>query len=134
MNVKGLTEAEQLAARVGHVYVATADLKGWPHVAAARSLVHAPEERVTVTEWFCPVTMANLQANPHLSLVVWDSTKDVGYQLIGDLEEIRSLGMLDGYVPEIEAKSPIPQEERQLLVHITRIVEFKRAPHSDIEE
>jgi hypothetical protein len=134
INVEALTKAEQLAAKARHVFVATADAKGWPHVAAAGRLVLTPEKHVVVTEWFCPGTMANLQVNPRLSLVVWDSAADVGYQLIGELEEIKDLGVLDGYAPQVEGKTPVPQVERQLLVHIDRVIEFKRAPHTDVEE
>ncbi len=129
-----LQKTEKLATKVGHILVATADSEGWPHVAAAGRLALTPEKHVVVTEWFCPGTMANLQANPQLSLVVWDSTADVGYQLIGELEEIKDLGVLDGYAPQVEGKTPVPQVERQLLVHIDRVLEFKRAPHADVEE
>ncbi len=134
MNVEILKKAEQLAAKAGHVFVATADSKGWPHVAAAGRLALTPEKHVIVTEWFCPGTMANLQANPRLSLVVWDPATDTGYQLIGELEEMKDLGMLDGYAPKVEGKTPVPQVERQLLIHIDKVIGFKRAPHTDVEE
>ncbi len=86
---------------------------------------------MVITEWFCPGTMANLQANPRLSLVVWDSAADVGYQLIGELEEVEDLGVLDGYAPQVEVRTPVPQVERQLLAHIDRVIDFKRAPRTD---
>ncbi len=134
MNVETLGKAERLAVKAGHILVATADSKGRPHIAVAGRLALTPERHVVVTEWFCPGTMANLQVNPRLSLVVWDSATDVGYQLIGELEEIKNLGMLDGYVPKVEGKTPVPQVERRLLVHIDKVIEFKLAPHTDVEE
>lgn len=134
MNTEILERVFQLANKVGYVFVATADENKWPHVAAAGRLALTPDRHVIVTEWFCPGTMANLQVNPRLSLVVWDSIVDVGYQLTGKLEEIKDLGMLDGYASQVEAKTLVPQVERQLLIHIDRVIEFKRAPHSDVEE
>ncbi|MEE8353407.1 MAG: pyridoxamine 5'-phosphate oxidase family protein [Dehalococcoidales bacterium] len=134
MNVEVLKKAEQLAAKAGHLFVATADAKGWPHVAAAGRLALTAENRVLVTEWFCPGTVANLQVNPRISLVIWDSATDVGNQLIGELEDIKDVGMLDGYAPQVEGKMPVPQIERQLLVNSDRVFEFKRAPHTDVEE
>jgi hypothetical protein len=71
MDVEILKRAEQIAAKAGHVFIATADARGWPHVAAAGSLALTPESQLVVTEWFCPGTMANLQVNPRLSLVVY---------------------------------------------------------------
>ncbi len=50
MNVEILQKAEQLVARSGHVFVATADSKGWPYVAAAGRLALTPDKHVIVTE------------------------------------------------------------------------------------
>ncbi len=47
--MKILKKAEQLAAKARHVFVATADAKGWPHVAAAGRMALAPEKHVIVT-------------------------------------------------------------------------------------
>lgn len=134
MKVKILEEVVELATRVGYVFIATADTDCCPHVAAAGRLALASGRQVVVTEWFCPGTIANLQLNPRLSLVVWDSIADVGYQLNGEVAEIKDVGILDGYAPSVETKLLIPQVERRLLVDIDRVTEFKRAPHSDIEE
>ena len=134
MNIEILKAAAELATKVGYILVATADAKGWPHVAAAGRLALGTNGHVSVSEWFCPRTMANLRANSRLTLVVWDAAVDNGYQLLGELEETKDVSMLDGYSPGREGKVTIPQVERRLLVHIDRIMEFKRAPHSDAEE
>jgi hypothetical protein len=119
---------------VGQVFIATSSARGQPHIAAAGKLVLTPEKHIAVTEWFCPATMANLQVSPRLSLVVWDAAADTGYQLIGELESIKDIAMLDGYSPRQKTTVPIPQVERQLLVHVDKILKFKRSPHSDVEE
>lgn len=61
MNAKILKNVERVAAKVGYVFLASADATGWPHVAAARRLAITPERHALVTEWFCPGTTANLQ-------------------------------------------------------------------------
>ena len=129
-----LSRAERLAAKTGHVFIATADAKGWPHLAAARRLDITRDGHARLTEWFCPGTVANLQVNPRLAIVVWDATTDAGYQIIGELESIKDVGVLDGYSPREEKRHPVPQIERQLLVHIDRVVDFTRAPHTDVVE
>jgi hypothetical protein len=134
MNAEILRKAELLASKVGYVYISTADSRGWPHVAVAGRLANVRENHVVLTEWFCPGTMNNLQVNPRIALVVWDASSDKGYQLLGELEEIKELGILDGYSPNVEAKTNVPQVERQLLVHIDKILDFKRAPHTDMVE
>jgi len=82
MNPAKLREAEQLAGRIGHVFIATADSNGQPHIAAAGKLAQTPEKHLMLTEWFCPRTLANLQMNSHLSIVIWDPDVDSGYQII----------------------------------------------------
>ena len=134
MKQEKLREIAALAKELGHILVATAGSEGQPHVAAARKLTITPEGSVAVTEWFCPSTVANLKSNSRISLVVWDIGRDTGYQLSGTLEEMQDVDMLNGYASQIERDKPMPQVERRLLISVTRITEFKCAPHSDVEE
>jgi hypothetical protein len=133
MNPSKLREAEQLASKVGHVFIATADSNGQPHIAAAGKLAQTPEKHLMLTEWFWPRTLANLQMNSRLSIVIWDPEVDSGYQIIGELEAIKDIGILDCY-SKSQVMPSIPQVERQLLLHVDKILEFKRSPHTDLEE
>ncbi len=135
MNPETLMKAARLAEKVRYALIATADARGWPHIAAAGRVNIVPENNhLAVAEWFCLGTLANLSANQKVAIVVWDVTTDTGYQFIGEVEEIKDLSMLDGFAPRQEEKHPPPQVERQLLVHIDRVLEFRRATHSDSEE
>ena len=134
MNQKTLNQAVILAQRLQHVFVATTDAKGLPHVAAAGKLALTPEGRVAVAAWFCPATVANLKKNRRVSLVIWDPKVDTGYQLLGETEKVEEIAMMNGYVPGAGSRHPLPQVERQLLVRVDKIIGFKHAPHSDVEE
>jgi len=134
MKMESLREAEELAVKTGHVLIATTDSRGQAHIAAAGRMALTPEKHLLVTEWFCPVTMNNLQTNPRLSVVAWDAASDSGYQIIGELEGIKELGVLDGFTRKEASEANLPQVERQLLVHVNRVLEFKRSPHTDVEE
>ncbi len=134
MKAEILEKAVQLAIKVGYVFIATADTNKWPHMAVARTMVLKEEGRIAVNEWFCPATMSNLQSNSHVSVVVWDESKDIGYQMLGEMEHMMDIGMIDGYTPEMKSKWPMPQVESQLVIHVTEVTDFKRAPHSDVEE
>lgn len=83
MNEEKTKEAIILAQQVGHVFLATPNLDGMPHVTAAGRLESAHTGHVSVTEWLCPDTIANLRTNKHVSIVVWDNDTDTGYQLLG---------------------------------------------------
>jgi hypothetical protein len=133
MNSAKLPELEQFAAKVGHVFIATADSNGQPHIAVGGKMAQTPEKHLMITEWFCPRTLANLQMNSRLSIVVWDSEIDSGYQIMGELEAIKDIGIIDGY-SKSQVTLSIPQVERQLLLHVDKILEFKRSPHADLEE
>jgi len=134
MNLKTLAQAVALAERVGHVFIATANASGRTHLAAARTLSYIPSDQVIVSDWFCPETVKNLHSNRFLSIVAWDAAADLGYQIQGELKAIKDLEMLNGYSPDLEKKPPIPQVDRELLVRVEKVLEFKIRPHSDLEE
>lgn len=131
MNQEVLTRCEKLAAK-GAVVVATADSRGMPHVAAAGRLSVPQEGMVSITEWFCPGTIANVQENDQVSVVAWDQSEDEGIQLLGRLENEREIAVLDGYVPQEEGDTP--QVEKELLIRVEKALEFSEAPHSDREK
>jgi uncharacterized protein len=133
MKVETLQAAVDLAKSLKHVFVATTDYEGVPHVAAAAKVVLASENHVDVQEWFCPRTVRNVSENPFVSIVVWDAENDKGYQLLGVTENIKELAVLDGYVPGIDDQTPLPQVERQLLIRVYRILEFTHRPHTDVQ-
>lgn len=136
MNKGKLQEAIALAGETGRVFVGTADGSGLPHIAAAgeMGMIDGSGSTVSVSSWFCPGTIANLQANPWVSLVVWNQEQDVGYQLIGRAVKTEDIAMMDGYVGDREEKTPLPQEERRIIVEVEKILHFSVGPHSDVEE
>lgn len=132
-----IEKAVALGSQLGHVLIATADDKGWPHVAVSRMIDLTSDGLLAVSEWFCPGTLSNLQANPGISLVVWDPLTDTGYQIIGVSEKVEDVAMMDGYpgaTEETEKQAPLPQVERRILVRIQKVIPFSRAPHRDVEE
>jgi len=134
MNQKTLRQAVGLAQKLQHVFVATTDGKGLPHMAAAGKIALTSEGRVAVAAWFCPMTVTNPQKNRRVSLVIWDPKVDTGHQLLGETEKVEEIAMMNGYVPGAESRHPLPQVERQLLVRVDKIIDFKHAPHSNVEE
>lgn len=134
MKTNMLEEVVSLAQQTGFVFVATADSNGMPHIAAAGKLAPAGKKNVTVEEWFCPGTIANLNENKSISIVVWSKESDNGFQLLGEVKKVQDLGMLDGYASALEAEHRVPQVDRQLLVEVQKILEFRIAPHTDIED
>jgi predicted pyridoxine 5'-phosphate oxidase superfamily flavin-nucleotide-binding protein len=113
--------------------VATADADGTPHLASAARVRLEPDGRVSVAEWFCPATVANLAQNPRVAIVAWDPQTDTGHQIVGDVEALRELAVLDGDLPG-EEKEPAPQVEHELLVRVRDVLAFRRAPHTDLPE
>lgn len=126
-----LTGATQLAKKIGHIFLATADMDCVPHVAAAGRLEYAEQDCVMVSEWFCPGTVKNLQINHAVSIVIWDQNSDTGFQLVGHLRSVRNIGVLDGFGAGVEQQYPLPQEEKELRIQIENVLDFRRGPHSD---
>jgi uncharacterized protein len=134
MNPQVLREAVNLAGKLENVLIGTANKRMEPHIAVATRMNLVDDVHVTVSAWFCPTTVTNLFENPSVSLVIWDSQTDTGYQLIGASEQVENMAVLGCWTPEVDGKISIPQVERQVLVRVDRIIDFKHAPHNDIEE
>ncbi len=134
MKKQAIQWAVNLGQKLQHIFVATSDDRGLPHVAAAGRITPVQDEKVAVSAWFCPGTVENLEQNRLVSLVIWDSASDKGYQLLGEVEKIEEEAMMNGYAPELESKGTMPQVERKLIVRVEKIIDFSHAPHSDIEE
>lgn len=132
MKTETLHQAVELAEKLGHLLIATVGPDGMPHVAAAGKISRKGES-VEVTAWFCPATIENLRSSKTVALVVWDPVLDRGYQLLGQAEEVTEVAHLDGYLPELEERMTLPQVERRLLIRVKSILDFRHAPHSDIE-
>lgn len=124
----------EIAGHLKHVYIATSDREGLPHVSVAGKLEITPEGNFAVSEWFCPGTLSNAQVNPKVSLVIWRPDIDSGYQIVGNIVEVKELAMLNGYAGEGKHLSPIPQVERRLTIRAEKVMAFQHAPHSDMEE
>jgi hypothetical protein len=129
--MEGLDEIVRLGTKAGHLFVATADPDGLPHIALAHKLAITPAGQLRVTEWFCPGTNRNLEHNRRLALVVWDGATDTGYQVLGEVEEIHDRSMLDGFAPAEEKLPPVPQVERELILRVDEILDFRQAAHTD---
>jgi hypothetical protein len=132
MKADTLVKAVAMSQETGHIFVATADHGGLPHMAAAGPLILLlDEKRVAFDAWSCPHTLSNLSINRWLALVTWDSNLDVGYQLIGWVENIEDMALLNGYAPELEDKGSIPQAKKRFTLRVDKIIGFHRAAHSD---
>lgn len=140
MNAKKLQDAAQLAGDGAYILIATALAGGgMPHIAIAGRLELCGEGgggqwQVAVTEWFCPGTIGNLEENRNISLAVFDGGSGIGYQLLGQLERIEDMGVLNGYGPAVEQDHPMPQVERRLVVRVEKVLDLTPGPHSDVED
>ncbi len=134
MKTELLKKSVELSEKTRHVFIATVNEEGIPHIAASRRLSLASKNNVVLTEWFCPGTMANLLGKNHnLAIVVWDSKTDTGYQLIGTAEKEEDTAYLNGYSPDLKKQDTVPQIQRKVTVRINKIIDFKLSPHTDIE-
>ena len=131
MQTEYLERVMALAEKLDDFPVATADAQGWPHIASTGAMSQVSEERVALREWFCPTTLENVQQNPNIAIVVWERKEDVGYQLMGVVEQMNDLALLDGYTEQLGAPATTPQVERELIVRVDRVLAFSRAPHMD---
>jgi hypothetical protein len=129
--LEALNRAVRFGQDLSHIMITTADRTGLPHVAAAGEVNVDAAGLLYVTGWYCPTTVENLQDNRLVSLVIWDPEADIGYQVTGEVEDIREKAVLNGYGPEADESSSMPQVERELHVRAKEVFLFCHAPHTD---
>ncbi|MBE0575883.1 MAG: pyridoxamine 5'-phosphate oxidase family protein [Desulfuromonadales bacterium] len=134
MNSNTILNAVELGKRMKHVFVATADSRGLPHLAAAGTISAVSESHIAIEAWFCPGTVQNILCNSLISVVAWDPATDIGHQILGEIEKIEETAMTDGFSPDIETKAQFPQTERKLIIRVDKVLAFSHAPHSDVVE
>ena len=123
-------EIASLCKRVKTAYIASSSQSGEPHLAVADNLLIADDEHIVFSSWFCYQTIENLKDNPSVSLVMWDSKVNSGYQLLGNVEKIDDGAILNGFAPDKE-EAGFPQVESRLTIRIKKILRFNLGPHSD---
>ncbi|QEM68824.1 pyridoxamine 5'-phosphate oxidase family protein [Geobacter sp. FeAm09] len=113
------------------VYVASADAKGHPHVAAGKHLTVSDGTLLVFENWFCPVTLHNIARNAHVAVVVAAPGAKNGYQLIGRVVKPHDDPRLPG-----ENAGPVPLEAppalTRFVVRVEEIMEFSTGIHFDI--
>lgn len=123
-------EIKQFVGRVGHAYVATADAKGIPHLAAGRDLSISEPGRLVFESWFCQTSLKNLQENPQVAVAVADPATGNGFQFVGRVEKIVDTAVLNGYVPDLEPAG-LPQVQWRLEIGVESVMAFTADAHSD---
>jgi len=123
-------EIKQFADRVGHAFVATADAKGNPHLAAGRDISIPEPARLVFESWFCQTSLKNLKENPAVAVAVADPVTGNGFQFVGRVERIVDTAVLDGYVPDLEPAG-LPQVQWRLEIRVESVMAFTADAHSD---
>ena len=85
---------------------------------------------VEATAWFCPQTVANVANNPNLSLVIL-SAEGSGYQMVGEVQSVGEVAVLDGWDPALEGREPVPQVQRVFRIVVAEVLSFADEAHTD---
>lgn len=130
---ESLNQAMEMAKRMGYVFLATADSMATPHMSIVQPISLDNQDRLKLMGWICQYTLNNLEENPKVAVIIWDAVKDTGFQLVGTMENMQQVAMLDGYAPGLEEKKHFPQIEWEILVRVEHILNFQKVPHIDVE-
>lgn len=122
-----IEDAIKIARRAGEIYVATSG--EYPHIATARKVSAAEDGRIRISEFFCPGTLENLEKNRKIAMSAYEKQSGRGYQLLGEVEEIHDLAMLDGFAGD--DLPAVPQVERELQIKVHSVLNFSGGPHTD---
>jgi predicted pyridoxine 5'-phosphate oxidase superfamily flavin-nucleotide-binding protein len=115
---------------VNRAFVASADQRSRPHLAATRHVKVPDPEHLAFEAWFCHKTLENVAEVPRVAVAIIDPESGLGYQLSCRVESTTQTNVLDGYAPEIEEPG-MPQAQWRMVVRIEEIMEFSSGVHTD---
>ena len=84
-------------------YIASADAQGRPHLAVGR-IEEWEGTRLVFSGWLCPQTLANIGANPSVSVTI--PIGEAGWQFSGRVEHAQVDAVLDGWTPGEDPGTP----------------------------
>jgi len=108
-------------------FVASADQRARPHLAAAEHLKVPDPDHIVFDSWVCPKTLENVIEVPRLALAVIDPASARGYQLECFVES----AVETEANPSVRSTVPMQQVHANIVVRVEEILEFAPGPHSD---
>jgi len=121
----------RLIENVAHVFVATADASGHPHLAIGEQVTISGDSLLIFENWFCPATLQNIACNTQVSVVAVMPDTGKGYQMLGSIIRSAETAFLDGFDPSVNAPETPPVLTR-FTVKVDKILEFTSGIHSDL--
>lgn len=131
MNSTQLERAIELGKRVEHFFVALVGAGGFPYVNSARRIEQVAANQFALEEWICPLTVQHLSEHPKMTVLIWDPAADDGYEILGEVLMFESQAVLNGFAPEVERDTYLPQVKRQLIIRAEKITAFSHALRCD---
>ncbi len=120
-----LEQAMRLAGRARHMLLATVDQQGTPRLTPVEACTRAGDDRVAIEAWIDVPPQENRGGRSRVALLLWDE-RGRGFQLAGHALSTREAAVLDG-LAEIEMEVHFPQVERNVLMQVESIEEFRFA-------
>jgi predicted pyridoxine 5'-phosphate oxidase superfamily flavin-nucleotide-binding protein len=108
-------------------FVASADQRSRPHLAAAEHLKVPDPHHIVFDSWVCPKTLENVIEVPRLALAVVDPATARGYQLECFVESAVEAAATHS----TRSTMPLQQIHARIVVRVEEILEFAPGPHSD---
>lgn len=110
-----------------YAFVASADLRSRPHLAAAEQMKVPDPHHIVFDSWVCPKTLENVIDVPRLALAIVDPVSTRGYQLECFVESATEEPSSSDVGRPL---SPL-QVHARIVVRVEDIFEFAPGPHSD---
>lgn len=116
---------------VPYIFLATTNSSYQPHMAVGGLVAMSGDSLLIFENWFCPSTLANIDRNKLVAVVVINPDTGEGYQLLGSVIRSSNEAYLDGHDPSVRAPET-PQVLTRFTVKVEQVLEFTGGIHSDI--
>lgn len=116
--------------KTGRAFVASADHRARPHLAAGRDLKVPDSHHIVFESWLCPRTVENVSEVPRAAVVVIDAASGIGFQFACRVKT--AVKKKREGVPSSKTEEPgVPHDQWQIVLRVEEILEFSDGRHSD---
>jgi len=127
MRIKAFTKMARFPETDSRVFVLTANERGITNISAPEACTILDGGNAEITCCSCSEMMANLWENPHIALLIWNTTGNNVYQAEGSVREIRDGRAFAAHSSKVNA-SAANHDEIRVIVALNEVREIPFLP------
>ncbi len=119
-----LGQAMRVATWADCIFLATVDRAGRPSFTHVEKCRRKDENHVSILSWMDTTLLSDRARTSSTAVLIWDTHREQGFQLIGRAVHTDQAAILDGYT-SIEDQQKFVQAEREIAIEVDGVIPLR---------